>query len=81
VRLVATSRTGLRAERTFFVKGELTSVIWPQGVFNDSLESGTRELLTKMVEAILDLMKRYPQLGFEGRRPAPALAWRMEAGR
>src|SRR5262249_11917319 len=31
VRLVATSKTGLQAERTFFAKGEKTSVIWPQG--------------------------------------------------
>jgi hypothetical protein len=64
VRLVATSRTGLRAERTFFVKGDVENVIWTQGVFNDSLERGTRDLLGKMVEAILELMKQYPQLGF-----------------
>ena len=31
VRLVATSRTGLRAERTFFVKGDRESVVWTQG--------------------------------------------------
>ena len=80
VKLVATSRTGLRAERTFFVKGELTSVIWPQGIFNDSLENGTRELLTKMVEAILDLMKQYPELGFGHHHPA-VVAWRPEQGR
>src|SRR5512145_31510 len=42
VKLTATSRAGLQAERTFFVKGALTNVIWPQGIFNDSLESGTR---------------------------------------
>ena len=80
VKLVATSRTGLRAERTFFVKGELTSIIWPQGIFNDSLENGTRELLTKMVEAILDLMKQYPELGFGHHHPA-VVAWRPEQGR
>lgn len=63
VKLVATSRTGLRAERTFFAKGELTSVIWPQGIFNDSVRRGTRDLLAKMVQAILELMDRYPELG------------------
>jgi hypothetical protein len=67
VKLVATSRTGLRAERTFFVKGDVENVIWTQGIFNDSLERGTRDLLGKMVEAILELMKQYPQLGFAGR--------------
>lgn len=80
VKLVATSRTGLHAERTFFVKGELTSVIWPQGIFNDSLEKGTRELLAKMVEAILELMKQYPELGFRLRHPA-VVAWPPEQGR
>jgi len=80
VKLVATSRTGLRAERTFFVKGELTSVIWPQGIFNDSLEDGTRQLLAKMVEAILELMKQYPELGFSHHHPA-VVAWRPEQGR
>ena len=64
VKLVVASRTGLRAERTFFVKGDRESIVWTQGTFNDSLERGTRELLGKMVEDILELMKRYPQLGF-----------------
>lgn len=76
VKLTATSRTGLQAERTFFVKGEVTSIIWPQGIFNDSLENGTRQLLTKMVEAILELMKQYPELGFRQHHPVP-LAWRL----
>lgn len=80
VKLMATSRTGLHAERTFFVKGELTSVIWPQGIFNDSLENGTRGLLAKMVEAILELMKQYPELGFRHSDPT-TVAWRPEHGR
>jgi hypothetical protein len=65
VKLVATSKTGLQAERSFFSKGEVTNVIWPQGIFNDSVSSGTHDLLTKMVQAILELMNRYPELGFE----------------
>jgi hypothetical protein len=74
VRLVATSKTGLHAERTFFAKGELTSIIWPQGIFNDSVRRGTRDLLGKMVQAILDLMNRYPELG--GRpEGAVGVAW------
>jgi len=73
VKLVATSRIGLRAQRTFFVKGELTSIIWPQGMFNDSLEDGVHRLLRNMVQAILELMKQYPQLGFgrDGGRTRP----------
>ena len=65
VKLLATSRTGLQAERAFFSKGELTNIIWPQGIFNDSVRNGTRDLLAKMVNAILELMNRYPELGFE----------------
>ena len=75
VKLVATSRTGLLAERTFFTKGEVTSVIWPQGLFNDSLEDGVRQLLAKMIEAILEMTKQYPQLGFERDRGPPVAGW------
>jgi hypothetical protein len=78
VRLVATSPTGLRAERTFFVKGDLESIIWTQGLFDDSLERGTRDLLGKMVEAILELMKQCPQLGFTPPLPLKLAGWREE---
>ena len=81
VKLVATSKTGLRAERTFFVKGAEQSIIWPQGIFNDSVASGSRELLAKMVDAILELMKRYPELGFERTRPSNLLSWQPEPAR
>lgn len=63
VRLVATSRTGLRTERTFFVKGGRESVVWTEKCFNESLARGTEDLLARMVEAILELMKQYPELG------------------
>jgi hypothetical protein len=81
VKLVATSKTGLQAERTFFAKGEKTSIIWPQGIFNDSVERGTRDLLTKMVEAILELMKRYPELGFDGRAGPKLVSFTLETQR
>jgi hypothetical protein len=81
VKLVATSKTGLQAERTFFSKGELTSIIWPQGIFNDSVRRGTRDLLSKMVQAILELMKRYPELGFELRGGSMRVGWARETAR
>ena len=81
VKLVATSRTGLRAERTFFSKGERTSFIWPQSIFDDSVSRGTRDLLSKMVQAILELMKRYPELGFDRRDGVTVVGWGVEAGR
>ena len=81
VKLVATTKTGLQAERMFFAKGEKTSVIWPQGIFNDSVERGSRDLLTKMVEAILELLKRYPELGFERRDSRTLVSWTQETER
>ena len=81
VKLIATSKTGLQAERTFFAKGEKTSIIWPQGIFNDSVAHGSRDLVSKMVHAILELMKRYPELGFDRRHGGTLLGWTLEAGR
>ena len=80
VKLVATSRTGLEAERKFFTKGEITSVIWPQGIFNDSVEDGVRSLLARMVNAVIELMNRYPELGLE-RADRARLAGQMESAR
>ena len=64
VKLVATSASGLRAERTFFVKGiksgVLASTMQP---FHTSLDRATQEMVSEMVTAILALLDRYPQLG------------------
>jgi hypothetical protein len=79
VKLVATSKTGLHAERTFFVKGEEQSVIWPQGIFNDSVANGSRELLGKMVNAILELVTLFPELGLERTAPPSLLSRQMGA--
>lgn len=80
VRLVATSRTGLRTERTFFVKGGRESIVWTDQCFNESLARGTQDLLAKMVGAILELMRQYPELGFTRPAPVRLTGWR-EASR
>ena len=74
VKLRATTQTGLEAERTFFVKG------WKGGaqvsssqVFQTALQRATEAILGEMVNAILELMDRYPQLGLRS-TPGPALA-------
>jgi hypothetical protein len=74
VNLVATSKTGLRAERRFFVKSDLTSIIWTQGLFNDSAELAIRDMLAKIVNAVIELMGRYPDLGWQPPPGALALA-------
>jgi hypothetical protein len=64
VKLVATSDSGLRAERTFFVKGTRKGVIAITATpYQSALERATNDLVSEMVEAILQLMNTYPQLG------------------
>lgn len=67
VRLVATSDTGLRAERTFFAKGVWKGFAGITGPFQTSLKRGSDDILSQMVEAILEIMNRYPQLGSRSR--------------
>ncbi len=70
VKLVASSESGLRAERTFFAKGRQGgAVISITPLFEQALRNATRALLDDMVRAILSLMDRYPELGS---RPAEA---------
>jgi hypothetical protein len=63
VRLVATSETGLHAERTFFTKGRWEGFAGITGPFQTSLKRASEGLLDEMVRAILEIMDRYPQLG------------------
>jgi hypothetical protein len=62
-RLMVTSDTGLRAERTFFAKGVWKGFAGITGPFQVSLQRGTEDILGQMVEAIIEIMNRYPQLG------------------
>lgn len=75
VNLRATTETGLEAERTFFVKGwkggQLASTMQP---YHTALDRATQALLEEMVRAVVELMDRYPQLGFRrGERVVLAL--------
>jgi hypothetical protein len=64
VKLVATSDTGLRAERVFFVKGAKKGlmVVTDQPV-QTAFHRATQDLLREMVQAVFELMLKYPQLG------------------
>lgn len=66
VRLEVTSANGLRASRTFFAKGVWQGFAGVTKPFQDALEKASNEVLQEMVEAILELMNRYPQLGAAG---------------
>jgi hypothetical protein len=63
VRLVATSKTGLLAERDFFVKGVESGLVARAGNFQSSVDKGTQQIMRDMVAAVISLMNRYPQLG------------------
>jgi len=81
VKLRVTTQTGLEAERTFFVKG------WKGGaqastsqIFQIALHRATETIVIEMVNAILELMDRYPQLGFQS-TPGTVLAHLEEGPR
>lgn len=65
VKLLLESESGLEAERTFFVKGSASSMASGAGSFQRSLDDGAQRLVKDMVAAVLSLMNRYPQLGFQ----------------
>jgi hypothetical protein len=69
VRLVATSETGLRAERTFMAKGVWKGFAGIDTPFHDSFKKASDQVVAAMVEAVLELLNRYPQLGARSRRP------------
>ncbi len=63
VHLVVTSASGLRAERTFFVKGTEEHIGSFESVFQSAADDATGKLATAMVSALGDLLGRYPDLG------------------
>lgn len=66
VRLVATSASGLLAERDFYVKETETSAMGTEANFQAASTSAAQSVVKSMVEAVVGLMNRYPELGVEG---------------
>jgi len=63
IKLVATSKNGLNAERSFFVKGSNSALTGMASNFQPSVDDATKMVIKDMVSAILTLMNRYPELG------------------
>jgi hypothetical protein len=63
VRLVATTSSGLLAERDFYVKGEQTAIFGIESVFQSASDTAVRQIVKDMVQAMIGLMDRYPDLG------------------
>ncbi len=61
--LVVTSPSGLRAERTFYVKGEKESMASTQGTFQAAADTASYRLAREMVVSLTELLDRYPDLG------------------
>jgi hypothetical protein len=62
VHLVASSSSGLIAERDFYVKGTETSLVGVESNFQSATTSAVRAVVKDMVGAVLALMDRYPDL-------------------
>jgi hypothetical protein len=70
VHLVVTTGSGLRAERTFFVKGTEEHIGSFESVFQAAADDATRRIANAMSGALSDLLTRYPELGApEATRP------------
>jgi hypothetical protein len=64
VRLVASSQTGLRAERQFFVKKtQQPADARTEELYQDCFNRAVERIAYDMASAILLLMNRYPELG------------------
>jgi hypothetical protein len=66
--LLASSHSGLVAQRTFFIKGEKNAVFPDDGDFQESLDRATKAMVDQLVAAIVELMYQYPSVG---RLPPP----------
>lgn len=63
VRLFVTSPSGLRAERTFYVKGEADAMMVAETHFQAASDEATQRIVRAMVVAITELLDHYPSLG------------------
>lgn len=65
IRLVASSQSGLLAEREFYVKGIEISLVGAESNIQAASDKAVHEIIKDMVTAVVNLMDRYPGLGAE----------------
>ena len=69
-RLVVRTGTGLEATRSFYAKGDDSSVIaWTLSLAQTSYQEAADRIVREMVIAIVDLANRYPALGAGAETP------------
>jgi hypothetical protein len=62
VKLTATSSSGLKAERDFYVKWEETSMVGTEDNFQIAADKATSGVVINMAHAVQELVERYPEL-------------------
>jgi len=62
IKVAAKTPEGFQAERSFFVKGSSAALMSLESTFQTSVDDATRQIIRDMVEAIVALMNRYPEL-------------------
>ncbi len=63
LRLVASAPSGLVAERRFYCKGRETALSGLEENFRLAADSAVRDMLTRVVAAVTELMQQHPELG------------------
>jgi hypothetical protein len=63
LRLVATAPSGLVAERRFYAKGREPAMFGTEDNFRLAADSAVRDLLVRVVIAVTELVRQYPDLG------------------
>lgn len=75
LRLVATTPSGLNAERRFYTKGRQTALSGLESNFRAAADTAVGDMLVQAVAAVAELVQQYPEIG----RP-PRVATSMGAG-
>jgi hypothetical protein len=65
VELRATSKSGLAATRSFYVRTSRSSAFGTMDIYQGAFDQATAQLVRDMAAAILALMNRYPEASFE----------------
>jgi len=63
IRLEASTQNGLRAERSFFVKGTQSAMVGSDSNYQASMNDAIGQIVKQMVAAVVSLFNRYPKLG------------------
>jgi hypothetical protein len=62
VKLSATSASGLRAERNFYMKWEEVSMVGTEDNFQTAADTATARIAGSMTQAVQELIQRFPEL-------------------